>query len=301
MVGDPARAHANGIEVAYETFGDRSAPPILLVMGLGSQMIAWPDQLCADLAAAGHFVIRFDNRDTGLSSHLDGEPVASPLHYLMRRRAAPYGIDDMAEDAAGLLDALAIGSAHVVGASMGGFIAQTLALRHPNRVRSLSLMMTSTGSHRVGRPRTRVLLALGRPRRGTNRQEAVAAVVATLEMIGSPAYPTDPTYLAELAGRSYDRSHDVAGFGRQLGAILSQPDRTAQLRSITVPTVVIHGLSDPLVAPSGGRALAAAIPGARFVGLPGAGHDLPPALWGRYVGEILATVRSGEQQLRASA
>jgi pimeloyl-ACP methyl ester carboxylesterase len=299
MTPETGTTRANGIDIAYETFGDVGDKPILLIMGLGSQLIAWPDELCADLAAAADFVIRFDNRDVGLSSHFPalGEP--SPLASALRRTSPPYRLDDMADDAAGLLGALGLGSAHIVGASMGGFIAQTLALRHPERVRSLTLIMTSTGSRRVGRPRPRIVARLGRRRRQMSRDESIASVVATFRAIGSPGFPYDEARIADLAGRSYDRSHDVGGYLRQLAAIMAQPDRTLALKSISVPTVVIHGLSDPLVGASGGRSLAAAIPGATFVGLPGMGHDLPREIWGRLGEEITTVAGMGERRLEA--
>ncbi len=287
-----------GIEICHESFGSPGDPPLLLVMGLGTQMIAWPDDFCRDLASRGYRVIRFDNRDTGRSTHLDHLPAPDPVRVMLRREEPPYRIGEMALDALGLLDALGIPSAHVAGASMGGFIAQQMALFAPERLRSLSLVMTSTGSVRVGRPRPGLLLRLGRDRRpGLDRDGAIEFVLEVGRQIGSPAYPADLDYLRELAGRSYDRAYDPAGYLRQVGAIMSQPNRTRQLRSIALPTVVIHGLADPLVAPSGGRAIAAAVPGARFVGLPGMGHDLPRPLWVRIADEISETAAAGERRM----
>ena len=298
--GEPARVAANGIQIAYETFGDPSQPPLLLVMGLGAQMLAWPDELCRQLADEGHLVIRFDNRDVGLSTHLRDVPPPRLRDLVLRRRRPPYTIDDMADDAVGLLDALGIDRAHVVGASMGGFIAQTLALRHPDRLRSATLVMTSTGSRRVGRPQRRVFLRLLRRRASSDREAAVAATLETFRLIGSGAYAFDEEHLRDLAGRSYDRGYDPDGHMRQVWAISAQPDRTEDLASITVPTLVIHGLSDPLVGVSGGLALARAIPGSTFVGFPGMGHDLPRQLWPDIARQILALTAGADGRLLTS-
>ena len=296
MTAEPQYADANGLKIAYETFGDSGDPPVLLVMGLGTQMIAWPDEFCRSIAARGLFVIRFDNRDVGLSTHLDHLPAPTLRELALWHRRPPYTIDDMADDAAGLLDALGIDSAHVVGASLGGFIAQTLAIRHPGRVRSLTLMMTSTGSRFVGYARPALLANLLRRRRRVDRHGAIEATVRTFRVIGSQGYALDEEYLRHLAGRSYDRAYNPSGYLRQFAASVRQPNRTAQLRRITVPAVVIHGLNDPLVNSSGGRAIARAIPRARFVGFNGMGHDLPRALWPRFVDEICDLVRQAEAE-----
>lgn len=287
-------AAANGLKLAYETFGSPEDPPVLLIMGLGTQMIGWPDELCAALAGAGHYVIRFDNRDVGLSTHLDGQPTPGIAELTLHRAQAPYSIDDMAADGAGLLDALGIESTHVVGASMGGFIAQTLAIRHPERVRSLALMMTTTGSRRVGKPKVSVAARLARAKAAPGREGAIDAIVSTFRLIGSHGYPFDEGYLRDIAKRSFDRSYDPAGYMRQLAACVVQPNRTRRLRGVQVPTVVIHGLDDPLVNPSGGLALARAIPQAHFVGLSGMGHDMPRALWPRFASEVLDVATRGE-------
>ena len=284
-------ADSNGLKLAYEAFGPESGEPLLLVMGLSTQMLGWPDELCDELAAAGHRVVRFDNRDIGLSSHLSDAPVPGLTEPVLHPERVPYTIDDMADDAAGLIHALGWESAHVVGASMGGFIAQSLALRHPRRVRSLTLIMTSTGSRRVGRPRIAVAARLARPRIDPGRPGAVDAVVRTFRLIGSPGYPFDEEYVRALAETSYDRSHDPDGYQRQLAACLAQTNRTRPLRRLQVPTVVVHGLADPLVSATGGLALARAIPGASFVGLGGMGHDLPRPLWGRFRDEIVGVAR----------
>lgn len=278
---------ANGVQLAYESFGDPADPAILLVMGLGTQLLAWPEQLCEDLADAGHRVIRFDNRDVGLSTKL-ADPAPSLAQILLGRGAA-YSIGDMAEDALGLLDALGIEAAHVVGASMGGFIAQTMAIRRPRRVRSLTLVMTSTGSRRVGRPTPAAMRQLATLPPARTREEAVAGALRVSAVIGSPAY-RDPDRVADLAGRQFDRAHHPAGRARHLAAVLAQPERTRDLRRLRVPTTVVHGLEDPLVSVSGGLALARAVPGAVFVGHHGMGHDLPMPLLDRFRDDILATV-----------
>jgi pimeloyl-ACP methyl ester carboxylesterase len=274
---------------------------VVLIMGLGTQLIAWPDELCSELARRGYFVVRFDNRDTGRSTHLVAAGVPNPARVLFRGEPPPYRIEDMALDTIGLLDALGLESAHLVGASMGGFIVQETALARPERVRSLVLIMTSTGSPRVGMPNLRIMVGLGHPRHpDATKQASVELVLEVFSKIGSPGYPRDEAYLADLAGRSFDRAYDPAGYARQVAAILAQRDRSRRLRNLELPTTVLHGLSDPLVNVSGGRALARAIPGARFVGLPGMGHDLPRPLWGRFVDEIDLTASIGERS-RAGA
>jgi pimeloyl-ACP methyl ester carboxylesterase len=281
---------ANGLDLAYETFGDPADPAVVLVMGLGTQMVAWPDELCRAIAAAGHHVVRFDNRDVGASTHLHGVPPPS-LKDLVLRTRPPYTIEDMADDTAGLIDALGLGRVHLVGASMGGFIAQTVALRHPDKVRSLVLMMTSTGSRLVGQPRARLFSRLVRRRVARDRFEAMDAAVEVFRIIGSEGYAFDEEHLRGVAGLSYDRGYDPAGYLRQLAATATQPNRTSQLRRISVPTLVVHGLHDPLVATSGGVALARAIPGARFLGFSGMGHDLPRELWDELGEQIVAVAR----------
>ncbi len=292
------RVAANGIELAYETFGDASAPPAVLIMGLATQMIAWPDELCEGLARNGLFVVRFDNRDVGESTHLRDLPPPRLADIVVRRRPPPYSIGDMAADVTGLLDSLGLGQVHLVGASMGGFIAQTVALQHPGRVRTLTLMMTSTGSRRVGQPRPRVYARLLRRRAAAGRPAAIAATVQTFRLIGSPGFVFDEQYIRDLAGRSYDRGYDPDGARRQLAASASQPNRTKDLRRITAPTLGIHGLHDPLVAPSGGLAITKAIPDSRFAGFSGMGHDLPRALWPEFVREIATLTAPGGQRRR---
>jgi pimeloyl-ACP methyl ester carboxylesterase len=287
MTSVTGRVRSNGIEIAYDSFGDPSDPAILLVMGLGTQRLAWPDDLCRELADGGHLVIRFDNRDCGESTHFSDGPTPSRLDIVLRRRT-PYHLRDMAHDAIGLLDALGIDRVHLVGASMGGFIAQTIALHQPERLRSLTLMMTSTGSRRVGRPHLPVLWKLLRRRPETDRERVVQRAVDTYRLIGSPGYPFDEAHVRVLAGMSFERAHDPDAYQRHVAAILAQPDRTRSLHRITLPTLVMHGLADRLVDPTGGLALARTIPRATFIGFSGMGHDLPRALWPVFAKEITA-------------
>jgi pimeloyl-ACP methyl ester carboxylesterase len=232
-------------------------------------------------------VIRFDNRDVGLSTHLDDLPAPLPVKVLLRRERPPYRMDDMATDALGLMDALGITAADLVGVSMGGFIAQTMAIRAPERVRTLTLMMTSTGGRTVGYPAPRVARELLRKRTTRDRDTAITAAIDVFRLIGSPGYALDEEYLQRQAGASYDRAYDPRGYLRQLAACLAQPDRTAELKRLDVPTLVMHGLHDPLVSATGGLALARAIKGARFVGFSGMGHDLPRQLWKPLAEEIV--------------
>jgi pimeloyl-ACP methyl ester carboxylesterase len=268
-------------------------PPVVLVMGLATQMIAWPDEFCLSLAERGHFVVRFDNRDVGCSTHLH-EVAAPRLLDVVLGRRPPYSISDMANDVVGLLDGLGLRAVHLVGVSMGGFIAQTVALEHAARVRTLTLMMTSTGSRFVGQPSTRIIPRLLRRPAVDDRRAAVSAVVEMFRLIGSNGYAFDEEYLRDLATRSWNRGYDPAGYKRQLAAAAAQPNRTRALRRISVPTLVVHGLHDPLVAPSGGLAITRAIPHARFLGFSGMGHDLPRAVWPDLVSEIAElTTRAG--------
>lgn len=268
-------ARLDGVDIAYETFGKRTDPAILLVMGLGTQMLGYHEDLCSMLADAGHFVIRFDNRDSGLSTHWPDVPQS--LLRTVSGRGNAYTVTDMANDAFQLADHLELDRFHLVGTSMGGFIAQTMAIEQPERIRSLTLVMTSTGSRRVGRPTTSVMLRMARAEEPTTREEAIEGNVETYRIIGSPNLDEDE--VRRTAAISWDRSPRGKGRARQLAAIMAQPNRTEALRDLDVPTLVVHGLADPLVTPSGGLALAQAIPGAVFVGHHGMGHDLTRSMW----------------------
>src|SRR5437660_4377323 len=265
-----------GVTLCFETFGERSDPTALLIMGLGRQTVAWPGSFCRQLAARGLYVVRFDNRDIGHSTHLSG-PVPTTAQILRRsRRAARYTLADMAQDTAGLLRELALAPAHVIGASMGGMIAQTLAARHPEQVRSLVSIMSSTGSRLTGQPALRIYPILLR-RAPSAREAYIAHTESLFGMIGSRRLPREPADIRAIAGASYDRDHDPRGPLRQLAAILASGDRTPELRRITAPTLVIHGSADPLVALSGARATARAIPVAELMIVPVIGHDIPRA------------------------
>lgn len=282
-------APANGIEIAYQEMGDPDGEPLFLVMGLATQMIAWDEPFCAMLAERGFRVIRFDNRDIGLSTKFDAAGLPRRTDMLLgRRRTAPYLLRDMADDVVGLMDHLGIEGGHVAGASMGGMIAQTIAIRRPNRVRSLVSIMSSTGSRWLGMPTWKAFGTLfAQP--GAGREAAIEHTVKIFRIIGSPAYEMDEEHLRRLAGISYDRSHSRAGIARQLHAITASGDRTQALRGLRIPATVIHGGSDPLIRPLAGRATARAIPHARLRVIPGMGHDLPRPLWPEIVDEIATT------------
>jgi pimeloyl-ACP methyl ester carboxylesterase len=275
------------IELCYEAFGDPADPAMLLIMGLGTQMLGWQEEFCEQLAARGFFVVRYDNRDIGRSTILGEAPVPT-LGQIIRsdKRAASYTLAEMAADGVGLLDHLGIERAHVVGASMGGMIAQTIAARRPERVLSLTSIMSSTGSRWRGQPALRTYSKFLKPMPG-NRQGYIDQAADLFAWIGSPGFDRDEPALRDLLGRMYDRGHDPGSTARQLSAILASGDRTAELRHITAPTVVIHGTADKLVAPSGGRATARAIPGARLVMIKGMGHDLPRGAWPQMLDAIV--------------
>lgn len=284
-----------GITICYETFGEESAPPLLLIMGLGMQMLGWPDDFCQQLADRGFYVIRFDNRDTGRSTRVDGRP--PPVRQLLRRRIDPvlYTLSDMAEDAHGLLGELGLEPAHVVGASLGGMIAQTLAAEHPASVRSLVSIMSNTGSRWSGQPSLAIYrYFLSAP--PADREAYIDRAVKVFAAIGSTGLPQDTEIQRDIAGRSWDRGVDPAGSGRQLGAILASGNRTKKLRSIAVPTLVIHGSSDPMVSRSGGLATARAIPGARMLTIKGMGHDLPQAAWPELLDAISDVAHSADRE-----
>ncbi len=273
------------ITLCYETLGDPADPPLLLVMGLGMQMIAWHDGFCRMLTDRGYYVVRFDNRDAGRSTWLDGPPPG--LKELVTRRFDPgqYTLADMADDTAGLLRRLDLAPAHVVGASLGGMVAQTLAAHHPPCVRTLTSIMSATGARFKGQPGLGIYRYLLRaaPR---EREAAIESVAQVFDAIGSPGFDTDLDAVRAQAARAYDRGTNPAGTGRQLGAILKSGDRTKELRGITAPTLVVHGSADRLVAPSGGLATVAAIPDAEMMTVEGMGHDLPVGLWPRLVDAI---------------
>lgn len=268
-----------GITIAYQRIGNPDAPVVLLIMGLAAQSIAWPDAFCHALADRGLQVIRFDNRDAGLSTHMtDAPPPDLPAALAGDLSSVSYTLSDMAADAVGLLDALGFEKAHVVGASMGGAIAQTLAIEHPDRVRSLTSMMSSTGNRSIGQPSPEALRELFAGPRAGNRDKVIQQTLRVFRVIGSPAYPNDDNEVIARAGRAYDRCYDPGGVARQAIATVASGDRTELLRDLAVPALVIHGLADRMVDASGGRATAEAIPSAELMLIEGMGHDLPPGL-----------------------
>jgi pimeloyl-ACP methyl ester carboxylesterase len=279
-----------GVELCYQTFGDPTDEPLLLIMGLGGPMIWWDADFCELLAARDFFVIRFDNRDTGRSSRQRGRVTRLSLvrAFAGRRVTPPYTLGDMATDAVGLLDHLGIEAAHVVGISMGGMIAQTMAVEHTSRVRSLTSIMSTTGKRTVGWQDPKLLPALLAPR-STERDAYVAGSEKFWRMIGSPGYPEDPLHTRTKAANTFDRGLNGPGVLRQMMAILTQPNRAPALRSLRIPALVIHGLKDRMVHASGGRATSAAIPGAELLLVDGMGHDLPRDLWPTFVDAIRRT------------
>jgi pimeloyl-ACP methyl ester carboxylesterase len=273
------------VELCYETFGDPEAPAMLLTMGLATQMLGWHEDFCQELADRGFHVIRFDNRDVGRSQRMNGK-VPSVFQLLRRdKRAASYTLEDMAADGIGLLDHLGIERAHVIGASMGGMIAQTMAARHPDRVPSLVSMMSNSGARWSGQPPLRLYRVLLKPP-APGREAYMDHAVWVFSRIGSPGFERDDADLRRIAGMSYDRGINPAGPLRQLAAIIASGDRRPLLRTITAPTLVIHGRKDKLVPPSGGRATARAIPGARLMMIEGLGHDIPRGAWPRMLDAI---------------
>ncbi len=287
------------IRLCYETFGTETDPPMLLIMGLGTQMIGWPDEFCAQLAERGFHVVRFDNRDVGRSTKIHGRP-PTPSQ-LLRRQIDPvhYTLSDMAADAAGLLAQLGLAPAHVVGASMGGMIAQTLAAQRPECVRSLVSIMSNTGNRWKGQPAFSIYRYLLRAA-PTERDAYIEYTARVFEAIGSQGLPQDHERIRDMVARSYDRGHDPAGSGRQLGAIIASGDRTAELRKIAAPTLVIHGSKDRMVALSGGKATAEAIPGARLMVVEGMGHDLPEAAWPQIIPAIADHARAADADRSAA-
>ncbi len=276
------RANNNGIEIEFDTIGDPQDEPLLLVMGFTAQLIAWDEKLCQLFADKGFFVIRYDNRDCGLSSHLDG--VAVDMAELFNARSSgaavppvPYSLSDMAADGMAVLDALGIDRAHVVGASMGGMIVQTMAIEHPQRLRTVTSIMSMTGEPDYGQAAPEAMAALMRPP-PLDRAEAIEASVVGSKIFSSPRY-FDAAAVRERAAASFDRAFYPEGAGRQMGAIVASGDRADDLRNVRLPFLVIHGRADTLIGLSGGERTAELVPGANLVVLNDMGHDLPEPLW----------------------
>jgi pimeloyl-ACP methyl ester carboxylesterase len=273
-----ASVKANGIDIVYDTFGETSAPPMLLIMGLDCQLIAWDEEFCAALAGCGYWVIRFDNRDIGLSTKFDEAGIPDILAMMQGARIQPpYTLRDMAADAVGLLDALAIESAHVVGVSMGGMIAQEMAIHYPDRVRTLTSIMSTTGDPTLPPPRPEAAAILVTPA-PTDREGYVEHSLQTWRVLNGPVFPIDEEGDRAVAGRSFDRGLSPAGTARQLAAILGSGSRKEALAAVRTPTLVIHGDADPLVPVEGGIDTAEAVPGAKILIIEGMGHNLPPAV-----------------------
>lgn len=290
----PRLVAANGITLACETFAPPDAgpdtPAVLLIMGLGAQMLRWPRALCERLAARGFRVVRFDNRDCGASTHCHALPLPD-LGAALRGVpfAPPYRLEDMADDCCGLLEALGIAHAHVAGASLGGAVAQVLAARHPARVRSLTSIMSSSGHPGLPPPTPAAAAALFAPLpRQRDRASIVADAIRRQRAVESPAWPRSDAELAELFGAEYDRGFNPAGVARQLAAILASGDRRPLLRTLRLPTVVLHGTADPLIPPACGADVAAHVPGAELRLIDGLGHDFPPALADTFAEAIMA-------------
>ncbi len=287
---------AGDLELHYEDLGDVSDPPVLLVMGLGAQLVLWDDEFCQTLVDRGYRVIRFDNRDVGLSTKLHGQRVDGPLFPGLLRSfvglpsKSVYRLEDMADDAAAVLDHLGIERAHIVGASMGGMIAQVFAARYAARTAGLGIIFSSNNSALLPPPAPRALLSLIRgPHPGSPREVIVENSVRVSKIIGSPAYMKSDEQLRADAIETYDRCFYPQGIGRHFGAILGSGSLKGYDAQITAPTVVIHGREDKLMRPAGGRAIARAIPGARLVLFDGMGHDLPQPLWDGIISELDAT------------
>ncbi len=294
------QARANGISLEYETFGDERERPLLLTMGLGAQMVLWDEAFCEALAERGHYVIRYDNRDVGLSTKFEDAGMPDLMNLMMNPAEAPvpaYTLDDMADDAAALIEALGLDSAHVCGASMGGMIVQTLALRHRGRVRSMTSIMSTTGNRDLpaADPAVTARLIMPPP---SEREDAIQRSVETFKIIGSPGFPFDEAGVRDKAARSYDRCFLPSGQARQLAAILTQPNRVPALRTLDLPTLVVHGEADPLVPVEGGRDTAAAIPGAELLLVPGMGHDMPRDVQPQLVERISALIARAEAGAR---
>jgi pimeloyl-ACP methyl ester carboxylesterase len=286
----PQIARANGLDLCYEIFGDPAAEPLILIMGLGAQMIQWDDDFCRHLAARGFRVIRFDNRDIGQSSRLSGGKPLSPLELLKLRLfkipvKAPYRLSDMAEDTVGLMEALGIASAHLVGASMGGMIAQEIAISFPQRVRSLTSIMSTTGNPKIPGPTREAMAVLMAPP-PKSKEEYITRFGKTWKVLRAGSFPDDEALDPARAERTFARGLNPAGAGRQLRAILASGSRKSRLRGVKAPTLVIHGTVDPLVHPAGGKDTAASIPGAKLVMIERMGHALPIKMWPQIIDAI---------------
>jgi pimeloyl-ACP methyl ester carboxylesterase len=294
MPGEEFTDIGEGITLCHDSFGDPADPTALLVMGLGTQMIAWRKDFCEQLAARGFYAVRFDNRDAGLSTHVKGPPPTIPQMFTRRLPDGAYSLEDMADDTDRFIQKLGLGPVHLIGASMGGMIGQVMAARHPDMVASLVSIMSNTGSRWTGQPALsayRLFLAEA----PSEREAFVEHILKLFSIVGSRGELYDEDYIRDVTERSFDRDHNAAAVGRQLGAVLKTGNRDAMLRAIKAPTLVIHGTEDRLVRPSGGRATKRAIPGARLMEVEGMGHDLPRGAWPQILDAITENAaRAGE-------
>jgi pimeloyl-ACP methyl ester carboxylesterase len=299
-----ANVKANGLQIEYDTFGNPSSPPLLLIMGLGGQLIHWDEDFCRQLADKGLFIIRYDNRDTGLSTKFEaaGKPDMSELLNARLQGQSiktPYTLDDMAADAAELLEALNIKKAHICGSSMGGMIAQTLAIRHPQHLMSLISIYSTTGNPDLPQPQPEALEALLTPQ-PVERRAYIDFNVKTMQAIAGSGFEFDEQFIRNISARAYDRAFYPQGVGRQMMAVMAQQNRKSALASVTVPALVIHGTADPLVPASHGKDTADAIPGAQLLLVEGMGHDLPRTKepWPQVIEAIAAHTKEAETGAR---
>ncbi|HWA90753.1 MAG TPA: alpha/beta hydrolase [Rhizomicrobium sp.] len=295
------KVRANGIDIEYESFGRKGDPAILLIMGFAAQLTMWQTALCEALARKGFRVVRFDNRDIGLSTHLSHLPAPNPAELFARRLAGeavevPYALDDMAADAAALLAALEIDKAHIVGASMGGMIAQLVAINHPDATASLISIMSTTGRPDLPPGKPEAMAALMTPPKSDSREDRIAAGLNVVKVLGSPAFPDpDAVLLAAVTGAVDRAPYDPAGVARQMGAIVAAPPRNEKLAGVRAPSMVLHGVDDPIIPIEAGRDTAASIPGAKLVEVPGMAHDFTEALvpvYLKHIGDFVASVRA---------
>jgi pimeloyl-ACP methyl ester carboxylesterase len=298
---------ANGIDIEYESFGRDSNPLILLIMGFGAQLIFWPDRLCEALAAKGFRVVRFDNRDVGKSTHLDGQPAPDPRALFAevmagRHPHVPYTLDDMANDTVGVMDALGADRAHIVGASMGGMIAQLVAINHPDRTKSLVSIMSTTGRRDLPSGNPETLSVLFRPPSSTSRDDLIEASILVQEAVSGPGFPLSEAEMRARAERRTDYApFDLAGVARQSAALIVAPARNALLKELRCPTLVLHGADDPVIPAAAAKDTAESIPGAELVIIPGMGHDFPSALVPIYLKTIGDFVSKVEAEATAVA
>ena len=293
-----ARLQANGLDIEYEVHGDPKNPALLLIMGLGVQLTHWDDGFVDELVRRGFYVIRFDNRDVGLSTKMESAGIADIAGVLAGETKPAYSLDDMADDAVGVLDALHIKAAHIVGASMGGFIAQLVAINHPEHTLSLTSIMSGPGGHDAIPPTPEALEALVRIP-GATREEIVANSIDARRIFAGEGNPFNVEEQWALVERAYERCYYPVGFGRQYAAILASKTRIPALRELRVPTLVVHGADDPLVPPENGKRVAAAVPGARYLEFKGAGHNLPPSTWPVVADAIMETARQASAVSRS--